>query len=82
VPKSSDVWRQTVDVIGGATSVFDQASAVMAWIHAEFTYQPGVTGVNATLLDAFELKRGVCQDFTHVMLGMCRVIGVAARYAS
>jgi transglutaminase-like putative cysteine protease len=77
-----DVWRQALDVTSGAASVYDQASAVMAWIHGGFRYQPGATAVNTNLLEAFNLRCGVCQDFTHVMLGMCRSIGIAARYAS
>jgi transglutaminase-like putative cysteine protease len=82
VVKTPEVWRQTIDVTRDATSVFEQACAVMEWIHDEFHYEPGTTAVNTNFLEAFELRRGVCQDFTHVMLGMCRVIGVAARYAS
>lgn len=82
VMKTPEMWRQTVDVTSGGGSVFEQACAVMAWIHAEFIYEPGATEVNTKLVEAFKLKRGVCQDYTHVMLGMCRSVGVAARYAS
>jgi transglutaminase-like putative cysteine protease len=38
--------------------------------------------VNTHLEEAFALRRGVCQDFTHVMLGLCRAVGIPARYAS
>jgi transglutaminase-like putative cysteine protease len=82
VPKSPLMWRQTLDVIQGTPSVFGQACAVMEWIHREFRYSPGTTGVNTPLEQVFDGKRGVCQDFTHVMLGMCRAAGIAARYAS
>ena len=82
VSKSPAVWGHAVDATAATKAIFDQASAVMAWIHEEFEYQPGMTTVSTHLEDAFSLRRGVCQDFTHVMLGMCRSIGVAARYAS
>ncbi len=82
VVKTPGVWRQSVDVTHGSACVFDKACAVMSWIHAEFRYEPGATAVHTNFLEAFELKCGVCQDYTHVMLGMCRAIGVAARYAS
>lgn len=82
VVKSADVWRQTIDVTRDLTSVYDKACALMAWIHESFRYAPGATAVHTNFLEAFEMRCGVCQDFTHVMLGMCRVIGVAARYAS
>ena len=77
-----EVWRQAVDVTFGLASVYDRAEALMGWIHREFHYVPGATGVKALLEESFALKHGVCQDFTHVMLGMCRAIGVPARYAS
>ena len=54
----------------------------MRWIYAEFTYEPGTTDVETHLEQAFALRKGVCQDFTHVMIGMCRSIGLPARYAS
>ena len=82
VSRHPDVWRQAVDVTGQLTAVFDQSKALMEWIHQKFRYEPGVTSVNTHLLEAFEMKRGVCQDFSHVMLGLCRSVGIPARYAS
>lgn len=80
--RSPDVWRQAVDVTADISSVFQKASAIMDWIHQAFRYEPGSTGVKAHVAESFALKRGVCQDFTHVMLGMCRAIDLPARYAS
>jgi transglutaminase-like putative cysteine protease len=82
VSKSPEVWRETIDVISGIPSVYGQACAIMEWIHREFRYAPGATAVTTHLEETFAMRCGVCQDFTHVMLGMCRGIGVAARYAS
>lgn len=82
IPKSPEVWRQAVDLTRGHSSIFEQTLAILHWIHATFIYEPGATHVSTTLLEAFSLKRGVCQDYTHVMLGLCRSVGIAARYAS
>ncbi len=82
VSSHPEVWRQALDITSGVNAVFAQASAVMAWIHAEFRYVSGVTDASTHLEDAFALRSGVCQDFTHVMLGMCRSVGIPARYAS
>jgi transglutaminase-like putative cysteine protease len=82
VSRSPEVWRHALDAAGGSDSIHQQAAAIMEWIHREFTYEPGATCVKARLEQSFELRRGVCQDFTHVMLGMCRSIGIPARYAS
>jgi transglutaminase-like putative cysteine protease len=51
-------------------------------IHAEFTYAPHATSIETPLLDALKARRGVCQDFSHVMIGALRSLGLAARYVS
>ncbi len=77
-----EIWRAAIDVTRGTFPVFGQACALMEWIHREFRYESGVTSANTHLDEVFEMKCGVCQDFTHVMIGMCRSVGIAARYAS
>lgn len=77
-----DIWKQGLDLTNGHDSVFAKANAIMGWIHANFEYVAGVTSVDTHLDVVFELRKGVCQDFTHVMLGLCRSVGVPARYAS
>jgi transglutaminase-like putative cysteine protease len=54
----------------------------MAKIHREFRYDTGVTGVGTPVMKFFELKRGVCQDFAHLMISCLRSTGLAARYVS
>lgn len=51
-------------------------------IHADFRYEPKATRVDTPLLDVFRSRRGVCQDFSHVMIGALRSVGLAARYVS
>jgi transglutaminase-like putative cysteine protease len=51
-------------------------------VHERFTYQPNVTNVDSTVGDLFRLGRGVCQDFAHLWLAVCRVLGIPARYVS
>ena len=82
VSLNTDIWKQAVDVTESEQAVFEKAAAIMRWIHSEFTYEPGVTDAETHLEIAFELRKGVCQDFAHVMLGMCRTLGIPARYAS
>ncbi|MCU0415638.1 MAG: transglutaminase family protein [Cytophagaceae bacterium] len=45
-------------------------------------YQKGVTTVQTTADQVLDIKGGVCQDFTHVFLAMCRYNGIPARYVS
>ncbi len=43
---------------------------LMQYLYSTFEYDPTATNVTTTASQAFDLKRGVCQDFTQVMLAM------------
>jgi transglutaminase-like putative cysteine protease len=58
------------------------AEAVMRLFADRFRYEVGHTDVAATALDLLETGRGVCQDFSHLMLSVLRMRGVLARYVS
>ncbi len=51
-------------------------------IREQFTYAPGETTVATPLLEVLEMRRGVCQDFSHLMIASLRSLGLAARYVS
>jgi len=51
-------------------------------IHTEFHYDPGATTLETPVLDVLRLRRGVCQDFAHVMIGSLRALDLPARYVS
>ncbi|MDZ5647887.1 transglutaminase family protein [Nitrospirillum sp. BR 11828] len=51
-------------------------------IHDSFTFDATATSVGTPVLEALALKRGVCQDFAHVMIGALRALGLPARYVS
>jgi transglutaminase-like putative cysteine protease len=58
------------------------ALALAAAVHGALKYEKGVTDVQTNAEQALALGRGVCQDFTHVMLAACRSLDLAARYVS
>jgi len=58
----------------------DRAAALMEAVHRHVTYTPGVTGVNTTAAQAFSMARGVCQDESHILIALCRMAGIPARY--
>jgi transglutaminase-like putative cysteine protease len=52
------------------------------YVYTEFQYITGITSVETTLDEVWNLKAGVCQDFAHMLLVMLRMIGIPARYVS
>lgn len=58
------------------------AERVCMVVHEAMTYEDGVTGVRTTAAAALAGGRGVCQDYAHIMLTVCRLLGLPARYVS
>lgn len=77
------------DILRGATPALRADGDIDAWIaelsaslKAQFAYQQGTTGVHTTAADAFRQGSGVCQDFAHIAITICRMNGIAARYVN
>jgi len=56
--------------------------ALTRLLYRVIAYKPGATNVNSTIQHVLEHKSGVCQDFAHLMLAICRRQGIPARYVS
>ena len=82
VEMSPEFWRQAIDVTDGVTDTWQAALAVMHWVHANLIYVPAATSAHTHARDVLKDKRGVCQDFAHVMLGLCRSLKIPALYVS
>lgn len=62
--------------------IAEAAVELMQRVHHDFTYEPASTAISTPVLQAFKQRRGVCQDYTHVMIGCLRALGLSARYVS
>jgi transglutaminase-like putative cysteine protease len=62
--------------------VLAAAQALMNKLHADFRYAPGETTVSTSIIEVLKSRRGVCQDFSHLMIACLRARGLAARYVS
>jgi transglutaminase-like putative cysteine protease len=63
-------------------SLLEAASDLTARIYTEFQFDPTATTVSTPVLQVFENRRGVCQDFAHFEVGCLRALGLPARYVS
>ncbi len=63
-------------------NVLGAASAICDWLSDNIVYQPQCTTVETTASEVLERKRGVCQDFAHLMIALCRQRGIPARYVN
>jgi uncharacterized alpha-E superfamily protein/transglutaminase-like putative cysteine protease len=68
--------------IGQMANPVQYAIDVMGYLYNRFTYDGSSTNVSTKALESFDLKKGVCQDIAHVMLGILRTKHIPARYVS
>ncbi len=76
------IWRLAVDATMGLTDVWQASLALMRFLHQHLIYTPNSTGVHTHMREVLEQRRGVCQDYAHVMLGLCRSLKIPALYVS
>jgi transglutaminase-like putative cysteine protease len=58
------------------------AETLSTKLHEDVSYTPGVTGIGTSSTELLETRRGVCQDFAHLMISCLRSRGLPARYVS
>lgn len=63
-------------------TLHDLISAMMKVIDEKFVYEKGITSAASPITEILEHGRGVCQDFTHLMIGLARALNIPARYVS
>ena len=57
----------------------DLAAAVASWVFERLAYEPGASGPLDTAVDTLVTNAGVCRDFAHLTISLCRGLGVPAR---
>ena len=79
---SKELFEYAATAFEPSRPVLSVAQALMHKIHTEFRYDPNATDINTGLDVVLEKRRGVCQDFAHLLAGCLRSRGLAARYVS
>lgn len=78
---SSDMSVFVRQVAKGRT-VLEQALNLSHALYVYMAYVPGSTHVGTTAAQAFAQRMGVCQDYAHILLSLCRACGLSVRYVS
>lgn len=65
-----------------AASQHDLATRINHWVAERMRYMWGATTVKTTAAEALAIGEGLCQDYSHIMLAICRAAGLPARYVS
>jgi len=76
------IERAATELLASGAQGLALAELANRWVFDAMTYTPGVTGIGTTAASALAAGRGVCQDYSHLMLAICRRMGLAALYVS
>jgi transglutaminase-like putative cysteine protease len=82
VPLDPEIRDYARDSFPPGRAVLDGALDLMRRIKADFVYEIGATTASTTAPMSFALRRGVCQDFAHIMISGLRGLGLPAAYVS
>ena len=88
VPSAHTRWDEGIAAAARkrAVDVGDDVISIVLSLHrlvgATLTYTPGATYVGVPLPDVLQRREGVCQDYAHMTVAMCRSLGIPARYVS
>ena len=63
-------------------NLFDNLLQLNSWVYETLVYKEGVTHTDTRLEELLEKNQGVCQDFSHLFIGMARANGIPSRYVS
>ena len=61
---------------------YDKSIAIMHSLYKDFIYQPNNTKKDTSAEEAFEIGKGVCQDYSHIMIALLHLAGIPARYVT
>ncbi len=73
---------EIVQAVGFTDNPVKFACDLMTYLYNTIAYDPYATTIDTTASEAWSIKRGVCQDYAHIMLGILRHMNIPARYIS
>lgn len=82
VEVSPEIWRLALDATSGVTDTWQASLALMQAVNTQLKYEPNSTTVHTHASDVLRDGRGVCQDFAHVTIALCRALKIPALYVS
>ena len=76
------VIEKAAEAIRGTATVVDAVMAISEAVTSTLKYEPGATYVGMEVAEVLTEGKGVCQDFSHLGIALCRSVGIPARYVS
>jgi transglutaminase-like putative cysteine protease len=78
--QSDRLSRLAWDLFGKIKRPYDRVMAIVDWIHGNVEYVRGSTTSQTSAFDTVTQRTGVCRDFAHLGIALCRALNIPARY--
>jgi transglutaminase-like putative cysteine protease len=82
VELSPEAWKLALDATDGLDDAWLATLALMKFVFGFLKYESYSTHVHTHMAEVMKGRRGVCQDFAHLFIGLCRALKIPARYVS
>ncbi|QDU30834.1 Transglutaminase-like superfamily protein [Anatilimnocola aggregata] len=80
--QSDRLGRLAWDLFGKIPNPYEKVIAIVDWIHANVEYLRGSTNSETSAYDTVTQRTGVCRDFAHLGISLCRALNIPSRYFS
>jgi transglutaminase-like putative cysteine protease len=77
--ESDQVYDLAAAITAGLAPGYKQVLAIQTWIHQQIIYQYGTTDASTSALNILQTRQGVCRDFAHLGITLCRSLNIPAR---
>lgn len=77
--ESDKINALAASIVGDAPIGYPQAEAIRRWIKTNIEYRYGASNASTSALDTAEARSGVCRDFAHLGMALCRSLNMPAR---
>jgi hypothetical protein len=80
--QSDRLLRTAFDNFGQLWQGYSRVLAIQHWVQAHVTFASNTSNTNTSAIDTLVERVGVCRDFTHLMIALCRALNIPARIAT
>lgn len=80
--QSDRLARVALDAFGAMPQGYARVQAIRDWVHQHVTFTSNTTNANTSAVDTLIERVGVCRDFAHLMIALCRALNIPARFVT
>lgn len=80
--QSDRLHKLAIREFGHLPQGYSRVQAIQEWVRRHVTFTPGRTNASTSAIDTLVEQEGVCRDFAHLMIALCRAVNIPARFAT